>query len=39
MKRSASAVWFGDLRTGDGSLTTHSGALNQAPYSFADRFE
>ncbi len=39
MKRSASAVWFGDLRTGDGSLTTHSGALDQAPYSFANRFE
>jgi osmotically inducible protein OsmC len=39
MKRSASAVWFGDLRTGDGSLTTHSGALEQAPYSFANRFE
>jgi len=39
MKRSASAVWFGDLRTGDGSLTTHSGALEQVPYSFANRFE
>ena len=39
MKRSAAAVWFGDLRTGDGSLTTHSGALEQAPYSFANRFE
>jgi osmotically inducible protein OsmC len=39
VQRSASAVWFGDLRTGDGSLTTHSGALEQAPYSFANRFE
>jgi osmotically inducible protein OsmC len=39
MKRTAAAVWFGDLRTGDGSLTTHSGALEQAPYSFANRFE
>jgi len=39
MQRSASAVWFGDLRTGDGSLTTHSGALEQVPYSFATRFE
>jgi len=39
MRRSAAAVWFGDLRTGDGSLTTHSGALEQAPYSFANRFE
>ena len=32
-------MWFGDLRTGDGSLTTHSGALEQTPYSFATRFE
>jgi lipoyl-dependent peroxiredoxin len=39
MQRSASAVWFGDLRTGDGTLTTHSGALEQVPYSFATRFE
>ena len=39
MRRSAAAVWFGDLRTGDGSLTTHSGALEQTPYSFANRFE
>ncbi len=39
MKRSASAVWFGDLRTGDGSLSTHSGALEQVPYAFATRFE
>lgn len=39
MKRSAAAVWFGDLRTGDGSLTTHSGALEQTPYAYANRFE
>jgi osmotically inducible protein OsmC len=38
MKRTAAAVWFGDLKTGDGSLTTHSGVLEQAPYSFAQRF-
>ena len=38
MKRTAAAVWFGDLKTGDGSLTTHSGALEQAPYNFAQRF-
>ena len=38
MRRTAAAVWFGDLKTGDGSLTTHSGALEQAPYSFAQRF-
>jgi len=39
MQRSAAAVWFGDLRTGEGSLTTHSGALEQTPYTFASRFE
>ena len=39
MKRSAAALWLGDLRTGNGSLTTHSGALEQTPYSFATRFE
>jgi osmotically inducible protein OsmC len=38
MKRTAAALWFGDLKTGDGSLTTHSGALEQMPYSFAQRF-
>jgi lipoyl-dependent peroxiredoxin len=39
MQRSAAALWIGDLRTGEGSLTTHSGALEQAPYTFASRFE
>ena len=38
MIRTAAALWFGDLRTGDGSLTTHSGALEQMPYAFAPRF-
>lgn len=38
MIRTAAALWFGDLRAGDGSLTTHSGALEQTPYSFAPRF-
>ena len=38
MIRTAAALWFGDLRTGDGSLTTHSGALVQTPYAFAPRF-
>ncbi len=38
MKRTAAALWFGDLKTGDGSLTTHSGALEQTPYNFAQRF-
>jgi osmotically inducible protein OsmC len=39
MKRSASAAWFGDLRTGDGTLMSHSGALDQVPYTYANRFE
>ncbi|HVO00429.1 MAG TPA: OsmC family protein [Steroidobacteraceae bacterium] len=38
MKRTAAALWFGDLKTGDGSLTTHGGALEQVPYTFAQRF-
>jgi osmotically inducible protein OsmC len=39
MKRTASAVWHGDLKRGNGSLTTQSGVLKQTPYSFATRFE
>ena len=39
MKRSASAVWKGSLNNGTGSLTTESGALADADYSFASRFE
>jgi len=39
MKRSASAVWNGPLKTGTGSLTTPGGALKSTPYSFTSRFE
>lgn len=39
MKRSAQAHWSGDLKTGQGTLTTESGALSQLPYSFTTRFE
>jgi osmotically inducible protein OsmC len=39
MKRTASARWDGDLKTGKGSLSTGSGTLADAPYSFAARFE
>jgi osmotically inducible protein OsmC len=39
MKRKASAVWNGDLKTGKGSITTESGALSNAQYSFLTRFE
>ena len=39
MKRSASAVWQGDLRSGRGRLTSDSGVLHDTPYSFSTRFE
>jgi lipoyl-dependent peroxiredoxin len=39
MKRTASAIWLGDLKRGKGSLTTQSGALKETPYSFTTRFE
>ena len=39
MKRTASAVWHGDLKQGNGALATHSGVLKDTPYAFAMRFE
>jgi len=39
MKRTASAIWSGDLKSGHGALATHSGVLKETPYSFATRFE
>jgi lipoyl-dependent peroxiredoxin len=39
MKRRASAVWNGELKTGKGSITTESGALSNLQYSFTSRFE
>ena len=39
MKRSASAMWNGDLKTGKGTLSTDSGVLANIQYSFATRFE
>jgi osmotically inducible protein OsmC len=39
IERSAQAVWNGDLRSGKGKLSSASGVLNDAPYSFATRFE
>jgi lipoyl-dependent peroxiredoxin len=39
MKRSASAVWTGDLRSGKGTISTESGVLSDTPYSFKTRFE
>jgi lipoyl-dependent peroxiredoxin len=38
VKRTASAVWFGAVRTGDGSIMSHSGALDRVPYVYASRF-
>jgi osmotically inducible protein OsmC len=39
MKRNASAMWNGDLKTGKGTISTESGALSNTQYSFATRFE
>ncbi len=38
MKRSAKALWNGDLKTGHGELTTDSSVLNKTQYSFNNRF-
>jgi lipoyl-dependent peroxiredoxin len=39
MKRTASAVWQGDLKAGKGNISTASGVLSQTQYSFSTRFE
>jgi lipoyl-dependent peroxiredoxin len=39
MKRTASAVWEGDLKQGHGAISTQSGTLKDTQYSFATRFE
>jgi osmotically inducible protein OsmC len=39
MKRSASAVWNGGLKDGKGVISTQSGVLENAQYSFGTRFE
>ncbi|MES2596339.1 MAG: OsmC family protein [Verrucomicrobiota bacterium] len=39
MKHKASAQWKGTLKEGKGTLSTHSGALADRPYSFRSRFE
>lgn len=39
MIRSASAVWNGDLKTGNGTFSVSSGAFSAQPYSFKTRFE
>ena len=39
IRRTASARWHGDLKTGKGSLSTESGALEDIPASFSARFD
>ena len=39
MKRNASAVWHGNLKSGKGTISTESGVLSGTPYSFKTRFE
>jgi lipoyl-dependent peroxiredoxin len=39
VQRTASAVWNGALKDGKGSISTQSGTLSNAPYSFVTRFE
>lgn len=39
MKRTASAVWQGDLKQGKGTISTASGVLKDTQYSFTTRFE
>ena len=39
MKRTGSAVWQGGIKDGQGSVSTESGVLDGAQYSFSTRFE
>ncbi len=39
MDRKASAQWFGDLKSGQGTMTGASGAFTDLPFSFRTRFE
>ena len=39
MKRKGSAVWKGNLKEGKGTVSTESGVLKDAQYSFSTRFE
>lgn len=39
MERTATAVWNGTLKDGKGNISTKSGILSDAPYSFITRFE
>ena len=39
MKRTASAMWTGNLKEGKGKISTQSGVLSQTQYGFNTRFE
>lgn len=39
MKRTATAVWKGTVKEGQGKLTTQSNTLKETSYSFSSRFE
>ena len=39
MKRNASAIWNGGIKDGKGTISTDSGVLANAQYSFSTRFE
>lgn len=38
MKRTANAIWNGNIKTGSGKISTQSGVLNSTQYSFNTRF-
>ena len=39
MKKSASAHWSGGIKDGQGTISTETAALREAPYGFKSRFE
>lgn len=39
IRRTAEAVWNGNLREGNGRISSGSGVLKSTPYSFSTRFE
>lgn len=39
MQKTASAKWHGGIKDGQGSISTQTGVLRDAPYGFASRFE
>lgn len=39
IERHSEATWNGEVRGGNGQITSASGTLNDAPYSFVSRFE